>query len=188
MGANRNKTSPTYTVGQVAQRLGASGRYVQRLIDDGKLEGFRLPNSSDRRVSREALALFVRANNLPITMAEPCMRVLCVGMDRTQYDELRRALPEDGSYSFAYAATLFEAGQIIETRGHEVVILDAIFGLPETLAVARIIRSHPTHKHTRLYALLSEDTPKTVKTSPVFADALWKPFNVYDLAAMVEQG
>lgn len=50
------------TTGQVAAHLGVSKRIVAKWIDTGRLLGFRLPMSKDRRVHPQALADFQREN------------------------------------------------------------------------------------------------------------------------------
>jgi excisionase family DNA binding protein len=50
------------TTGQIATRLGVSSRLVAKWIDTGKLIGFRLPYSKDRRVHADVLAEFEEAH------------------------------------------------------------------------------------------------------------------------------
>jgi excisionase family DNA binding protein len=48
------------TTGQISRRLGVAQRTVTKWIDDGRLNGIRLPGSRDRRVHPDALEEFER--------------------------------------------------------------------------------------------------------------------------------
>lgn len=54
-----------YTTGQIAKICGCAPRTVSKWIDRGKLNGFKLPMSDDRRVGRGDLIRFLRDNNYP---------------------------------------------------------------------------------------------------------------------------
>ncbi len=47
-----------FTTGQVAKRLGVAPRTVCKWVDSGRLLGFKLPGSKDRRIHPQALAEF----------------------------------------------------------------------------------------------------------------------------------
>ncbi len=58
-----------YTAGEVARHLKVAPRTACRLIDDGKLKGYRLPTGGrDRRVSHESLVAFIREHGMPESM------------------------------------------------------------------------------------------------------------------------
>lgn len=44
---------------QVAKRIGCCTRYVAKLVDSGKLPGYRLPGSNERRVLESDLIKFL---------------------------------------------------------------------------------------------------------------------------------
>lgn len=62
------RTAQIFTTGQVATVCGVSPRTAAKWIDDKKIEGYRIPGSADRRVSRQALIDFIKAHNMPETM------------------------------------------------------------------------------------------------------------------------
>jgi excisionase family DNA binding protein len=55
-----------YTTTQTAKLCGVAPRTVCKWIDNGKLEGYRIPASQDRRVTHDALMKFMVEHNLPI--------------------------------------------------------------------------------------------------------------------------
>ena len=57
-------TRRTFTTGMIANLCEVAPRSVSKWIDGGKLPGYRLPGSADRRVKREDLVAFLRSHNL----------------------------------------------------------------------------------------------------------------------------
>jgi excisionase family DNA binding protein len=53
-----------YTTGQVAELLQVAPRTVVKWFDSGRLPGYRVPGSADRRIPRESLLRFLRDNGL----------------------------------------------------------------------------------------------------------------------------
>lgn len=65
----RQKTYPLseFTTGQVAAILGVHQQTAIRHVDEGRLGGFRLPQSRFRRIPRQALLKFLERNQIPLT-------------------------------------------------------------------------------------------------------------------------
>lgn len=59
------------TTGDVDDICGMSTRTVHKWIDGGLLEGWTIPGSQHRGVSRTALVAFMKANGMPLTKLEP---------------------------------------------------------------------------------------------------------------------
>lgn len=60
-----------YTTGQIARICKVSPRTVKNWIDSGKLKGYKLPSSGDRRVTRESLVHFMKAHEFPLERLSP---------------------------------------------------------------------------------------------------------------------
>jgi len=54
-----------YTTGQLSKLCRVSCRTVAKWIDSGKLKGYRLPCSMDRRVTEPNLVSFLAENGMP---------------------------------------------------------------------------------------------------------------------------
>lgn len=54
------------TPGQVAKVCHTSPRMVNKWVDTGLLEGYRLPGSRHRRIPREALIRFLKEHGMPL--------------------------------------------------------------------------------------------------------------------------
>lgn len=69
-----------YTIGFVARACGVAIRTAAKWIDSGKLKGYRVPGSLDRRVYPEDLIRFLRENKMrvPEWLASPVPVVGCL--------------------------------------------------------------------------------------------------------------
>lgn len=72
----------TYTTGQIANICDVASRTVSMWIDKGKLNGYRIPGSEDRRVPHKVLVKWMRDNGLPIPPEIDAPHVLLGGFDR----------------------------------------------------------------------------------------------------------
>ena len=61
-----------WTTGQIARVCGCAPRTVTKWVDSGKLKGFRLPGSLDRRIRPEDVAQFLRENGMPVPRELMC--------------------------------------------------------------------------------------------------------------------
>jgi excisionase family DNA binding protein len=55
---------PALTTAQAARLIGCTPRYVARLVDSGRLIGYRLPYSSHRRISAASLEDFMQHHGI----------------------------------------------------------------------------------------------------------------------------
>src|SRR6476469_5967516 len=71
-----------FTTGEAALICKVSQQTIIRCFDSGRLTGFRVPGSKFRRIPREELMRFMRANSIPLDALEgSTRRVLVVDDD-----------------------------------------------------------------------------------------------------------
>lgn len=58
-----------FTTTEAGKVCGVSGRTIAKWFDAGRLKGYRLPGSSDRRIPRQALEQFLRDNGMAELLA-----------------------------------------------------------------------------------------------------------------------
>jgi excisionase family DNA binding protein len=58
--------TPVYTTGRVAKICNVAPRTVSKWFDSGRLKGYRIPGSQDRRIPRAQLVKFLRENGMPL--------------------------------------------------------------------------------------------------------------------------
>lgn len=59
-----------YTTGQVAKVCSVSVRTVAKWFDSGRLKGYKIPYSKDRRIPREHLIKFLKDHGMTYALKE----------------------------------------------------------------------------------------------------------------------
>lgn len=83
-----------YTTGQISKICHVAPRTVSKWIDTGRIRGYRIPGSNDRRVTQSDLLDFLRTNNMHQIIREfmgTCKVVLC-GLDDNQVQHVKEYL------------------------------------------------------------------------------------------------
>lgn len=62
-----NETSPrrVYTIHEAAKLCKVAPRTVSKWFDSGRLRGYRIPGSQDRRIPHEYLVRFLKEHGMP---------------------------------------------------------------------------------------------------------------------------
>jgi len=178
------------TTGEVARLCGVAPRTVSKWFDSGKLRGFKIPGSRDRRIPRESLVRFMRAHGIPLRGLEgTSTRVLIVDRDYETADALRVALEAGFDYQVQVSSGVFEAGLLArQTRPH-VILLDT--NLPGLRArdMRSALRSDPELVATRVIAV--EDEPSAgcveLRLNEGFDGCLARPFNLSATVRVIEE-
>jgi two-component system, OmpR family, response regulator RpaA len=71
--------NPVFTTGKIARICKVAPRTVSKWIDSGRLAGYRIPGSEDRRVPRDNLIRFLKEHGMPLGNLED-RRVLVCGL------------------------------------------------------------------------------------------------------------
>ena len=84
-----------FTTGQVAKICKVAPRTVSKWFDSGRLKGYRIPGSQDRRIPREYLIRFLKEHGMPLgdLEDEAMAKVLIVAQDQVLIENLKRELP-----------------------------------------------------------------------------------------------
>ena len=88
-----------FTTGEAAEICKVSQQTIIRCFDSGRLHGFRVPGSKFRRIPREELLRFMKANNIPLEILEGTRkRVLVVDDDPEILEIFVDLLARDGRF------------------------------------------------------------------------------------------
>jgi excisionase family DNA binding protein len=178
-----------FTTGQVAKICKVAPRTVSKWFDSGRLRGYRIPGSQDRRIPREHLIRFLKEHGMPLGELEEegWHKILIVGADKLFIDRVLELLPEAEDYKYEVANSGFEAGIQAESFHPDTIIIDLAMGRSEALQIAQNLRRNPAYEQTLIVALASEDeaAPDTL-TNYGFNDAYKKPFDVALLAERIQ--
>jgi excisionase family DNA binding protein len=115
-----------FTTGQVAKIAKVAPRTVSKWFDSGRLKGYRIPGSQDRRIPRENLIRFFKEYGMPQgdeLEEQAKVNILTVGLDPALMDVIK--VGDDSKLAFTHAGSLLEAGLSVKTANPpKVIILD----------------------------------------------------------------
>ena len=114
-----------YTTGEAAEVCKVSQQTIIRCFDSGRLQGFRVPGSRFRRIPREELIRFMRANDIPTDgFTGGKRRVLVVDDDPGIVDLFVEVFGSDSRLEVRSASTGYDAGVISAAFKPDLMILD----------------------------------------------------------------
>jgi excisionase family DNA binding protein len=177
-----------FTTGQVAKICKVAPRTVSKWFDSGRLRGYRIPGSQDRRIPREALIKFLKEYGMPLGELEEegLHKVLIIGAEKLFVDRVRELLPEADEFKYELANSGFEAGIMAESFHPDTIIIDLAMGRTEGLQIATNLRRNPAYEATLIVGLASEDeaSPEGL-VNYGFSEIFKKPFDVALLAERI---
>jgi excisionase family DNA binding protein len=178
-----------FTTGQVAKICQVAPRTVSKWFDSGRLRGYRIPGSQDRRIPREALIRFLKENGMPMGNLEEegWHKILIIGAEKLFINRVQELLPEDEDFKYNLAASGFEAGIQAESFHPDTIVIDLGMGRSEALQIAQTLRRNPAYEATLMVGLAGEDeaAPEQL-TSYGFNELFKKPFDVALLAERIK--
>ncbi len=178
-----------FTTGQVAKICKVAPRTVSKWFDSGRLRGYRIPGSQDRRIPREHLIKFLKEHGMPLGELEEegWHKIHIVGAEKLFIDRVQELLPDSEDYKYEVAHSGFEAGIQAHSFHPDTIIIDLAMGRSEGLQIAQNLRRNPQYEQTMIIALASEDEPAPESlTNHGFSEAFKKPFDVVLLAERIQ--
>lgn len=134
-----------FTTGEAAELCRVSQQTIIRCFDSGRLTGFKVPGSRFRRIPRDELIRFMRANNIPTEVIEsaPVIRVLVACPDGRVQDALKSAIDADtsieGRCQILATADPIEAGIMAASLAPSVIVIGDMPGTPLHSAVHHLV-------------------------------------------------
>ena len=177
-----------FTTGQVAKICKVAPRTVSKWFDSGRLRGYRIPGSQDRRIPREHLIRFLKEHGMPLGELEEegLHKILIIGAEKLFIDRVKELLPDDEDYRYEVANSGFEAGIQAHSFHPDTIVVDLAMGRSEALQIAQNLRRNAQYEATFIVALASEDeaSPEGL-TQYGYSEAFKKPFDVALLAERI---
>jgi hypothetical protein len=146
-----------FTTGEVATLFGVAPRTVGKWFDTGRIKGFRLPPSGDRRMTRDSLLLFAEEmrNDEAVRLLAGGVRQTCLlALDDAQLASWLSARLDD-VVNASVALDLFTAGVAWERVRPVSVALDFRFGSDRCRAALALIARCQDRSH--VVAVVPED-------------------------------
>ena len=170
-----------FTTGQVAKICKVAPRTVSKWFDSGRLRGYRIPGSQDRRIPREQLIRFLKEHGMPLgeLEEEEWHKILVIGAENLFIDRVKELLPEDDDYKYEVANSGFEAGIQAESFHPDTIVIDLALGRSESIQITQNLRRNSTYEGTMIIGLASEDEAAPEKlTEYGFSEIFKKPFDI----------
>lgn len=179
----------TFTTGEAAAICKVSQQTIIRCFDSGRLQGFRVPGSKFRRIPRDELIRFMRANGIPVEELEGVgkKRVLVVDDDSRIVDLFEQLLNRDGRFEVKSAMTGYDAGLLTQSFRPHLMILDYMLPDINGNVVCKRVREKDELKGMKVLCVsgvINEDEIHGLMAAG--ADAfLQKPFNIAALLGKI---
>ena len=161
---------------------------MSKWFDSGRLRGYRIPGSQDRRIPREQLIRFLKEHGMPLgeLEEEEWHKVLVIGAEKLFIERLREILPEADDFKYEIAQSGFEAGIMAESFHPDTIVIDLALGRSEAIQITSNLRKNVAYETTLIVGLASEDEAAPEKlTEYGFSEVFKKPFDVALLAERV---
>ena len=176
-----------FTTGQVAKICKVAPRTVSKWFDSGRLRGYRIPGSQDRRIPREHLIRFLKEHGMPLgdLEDEAIGKVLAVGADTPLLETLNQELGQSGAFRIESAASGFEAGIQAESFHPDCVLVDFSMGRTEALQICQNLRRNAEYQDTVLIALLPDEENSNGFDRSSITELFKRPFDPALLAERI---
>lgn len=151
-----NTEKRVFTTGEAAKVCGVSQQTIIRSFDAGRLTGFKVPGSKFRRIPRDELVRFMRANGMSLeALGEDgaVARVLLISSDQAISRLVESTLKDDRRFSLMVAGNAFDAGLLTESFRPGIVILSTRQDEIDPVAVCRRLRSRAESAEVRILSL-----------------------------------
>lgn len=178
-----------FTTGQVAKICKVAPRTVSKWFDSGRLKGYRIPGSQDRRIPREHLIRFLKEHGMPLgeLEEEEWHKILLIGTEKLFNDRIKELLPESQDFKFELANSGFEAGILAGSFHPDTIIIDLSLGRAESIQITSNLRRDESFASTLIIGLASEDEAEPDQLLQYgFNDIFKKPFDIALLAEKVK--
>ncbi len=168
-----------FTTGQAAKICKVAPRTVSKWFDSGRLKGYRIPGSQNRRIPREYLIKFLKEHGMPLNGLEDdtVAKVLLVAQDQVLIENIKQELPVDSSFKLAIANSGFDGGIQAESFHPDCVIVDFSIGRLEAYQICQNLRRNAKFTEAILIALLPDDGCVVTFDRSSINETFKKPFD-----------
>jgi excisionase family DNA binding protein len=179
-----------FTTGEAAAVCKVSQQTIIRCFDAGRLTGFRVPGSRFRRIPREELIRFMKANNIPLSNLDGGRkRVLIVDDDPQIVETYQDLLARDTRLEIKSAGNGYDAGLLTESFRPHLILLDYMLPDINGTIVCQRVKGNPSLAKAKVLCVSGAANPEEVRElMGAGADGfLRKPFSIDDLTRRVHE-
>jgi len=177
------------TTGEVARICHVAPRTVTKWFDTGKLRGYRIPGSRDRRIPMDELVAFMKAHNMPMDELDGEERRVLI-FDPEAPPAIEAELSESENYEVTTVASSFDAGVAAERLAPHVIVVSVSngFNVCRAARLCESIRGHESLKAAKIFAVVANLTARKKQKllSHGFDRCVPAPYAASDLAEVIE--
>ena len=178
------------TTGQVAQLCNVAPRTVTKWFDSGRLGGYRIPGSKDRRIPQNELIRFMKAHDIPTgDLEKGKLRILIID-SRTEYarqfsDQLRT----QGSFEVQCTHNSFDAGLAALKFSPNVILINLMSSKIDSGSLCGYVRNCDDLADCTLIALAGGLGPKEINAlqKQGFDAVITEPENMNAILICIQQ-
>jgi excisionase family DNA binding protein len=153
MGKDMAKRKDVLTTGQVAQICNVAPRTVTKWFDSGRLKGYRIPGSRDRRIPTSELIRFMRAHSIPTNMLEAGkLKVLIIDDKKETVANFAAELAGQANCIVETAHNGFDAGLAAHRFTPHVMLINLLSSSIDAEQICRNIRASGDLTGTKVVA------------------------------------
>jgi hypothetical protein len=173
-----------FTTGQVSKICKVAPRTVSKWFDSGRLAGYLIPGSQDRRIPREHLIRFMTENNIPL--GELQVGILVMGV-RGDFKTLLTDAILQASFHAVYVNNELEMGAQIAAYYPRCIIIECEHEKEAGVRCAIHLRADPRFRDTNVVGLGLSQAELSNGSSGIFTETFRKPFDVNLLIARLHK-
>ena len=176
-----------FTTGDVARICQVAPRTVSKWFDSGRLKGYRVPGSKDRRIPLEDLIRFMRRHGMPLgSLDTGSTRVLVVVPDPLFRESLVESLNSQRWCECTGAESPFSAGVVAARMRPHVIIVDAATPDLRRADLCKAARSSEALQEAKIIALTHDRAACDQFKREGYDDCLVRPFEVTDIVRAID--
>ena len=178
------------TTGDVAKICNVAPRTVSKWFDNGRLKGYRIPGSRDRRIPVNELIRFMKQNNMPIT-AFPIgkIRVLIVDGYTNAVSALVEDLRNKTDYDVQTVTSSFETGVVAQKFAPHVMLINLLAEGIDAADICKNIRSDGDLQTIKIIAIANQlsDSESTALLQRGFDGYVSAPTDATEVIRKIEE-
>ncbi|MFC1764593.1 helix-turn-helix domain-containing protein [Planctomycetota bacterium] len=183
-----SKGRKVLTTGEVARICNVAPRTVSKWFDTGKIRGYRIPGSRDRRIPIDELQRFLKQHNMPAEgLGVDHTRVLILADDTTDTRRLQDELSTRPGYNVEWADNPFAAGLALQRLDPHVLVV-RLGDTFDVIDVCKAVRTYDDWQATRIIALADNSTKAGIPSAArkLFDDCLGNWDDYLGLVSKIE--
>lgn len=151
------KGKDVLTTGDVAKICHVAPRTVSKWFDNGKLKGYRMPGSNDRRIPVCELIAFIRMHNIPTTtLPVGKIRVLIADSNDKTASALADVLRSEADYEVQTVRSNFGTGAGVQKFAPHVLLVNLLTEDIDAMSICKCIRTDEDLRTIKIIAIVNQ--------------------------------